>query len=123
MLTKLQLQHNINDSNLDEKTKKQLHDMLSMVYDNRSDVRIYVEHHIYIDNMILDLMPIGVAVFVNDIVTQTDLSNQKITSHLHKLVNRGIVKREVVGKRIVNVETYNGIKEIESDVVIFTRLK
>jgi hypothetical protein len=123
MLTRNQLQNNISNSNLDDETKKQLCDMLSIIFDNRADVCNYVADHLHVDDVILGLMPIGVPLFAKEISSQTDKSNQKIVAHLIKLVNRGIVKRDVIGKQLIQVEGYDGFKAIESEIVVFTRLK
>jgi predicted transcriptional regulator len=123
MLTRNQLQNNISNSNLDDETKKHLCDMLSIIFDNRADVCNYVTDHLHVDEVILNLMPIGVPLFAKEISSHTDKSNQKIVAHLIKLVNKGIVKRDVIGKQLIQVETYDGFKAIESEIVVFTRLK
>lgn len=123
MITRTQLQNSISNSNLDSETKQHLDDMLSIIFDNRADVRIYVTQHLYVAGVILDLMPIGVPLSARDISSKTDMSNQKIVAHLIKLVNKGIVRRDVIGKQPIQVETYDGFKVIESEIVVFTRLK
>lgn len=123
MITRIQLQNNISNSNLDSETKKHLDDMLSIIFDNRADVCNYVVDHLHVDDVILGLMPIGVPLFAKEISSHTDKSNQKIVAHLIKLVNRGIVKRDVIGKQLIPVDGYDGFKAIETDITVFTRLK